>query len=92
MPAALRPLAAAGRRLLAARYLAVYRKLRPLDRTRLPYFEAAGCMRGLVRAGEARVGAGAAPSPLDASSFGERLAARFGRASGVPVTLPPPRG
>jgi aminoglycoside phosphotransferase (APT) family kinase protein len=92
MPAALRPLAAAGRRLVAARYLAVYRKLRPLDRTRLPYFEAAGCMRGLVRAGEARVGAGAAPSPLDTSSFGERLAARFGRASGVPVTLPPPRG
>ncbi|MFI5326563.1 MAG: phosphotransferase, partial [Candidatus Rokuibacteriota bacterium] len=51
MPAALRPLAAAARRLLAARYLAVYRKLRPLDRTRLPYFEAAGCLRGLVRAG-----------------------------------------
>lgn len=90
MPAALRPLAAAGRRLVAARYLAVYRKLRPLDRTRLPYFEAAGCMRGLVRAGEARVGEGVAPSPLDASSFGERLGARFGRASGVPVTLPPP--
>ncbi len=75
---------------MAARYLAVYRKLRPLDRTRLPYFEAAGCMRGLVRAGEARVAEGAPPSPLDASSFGERLAARFGRASGVPVTLPPP--
>jgi aminoglycoside phosphotransferase (APT) family kinase protein len=92
IPAALRPLVAAARRLLAVRYLAVYRKLRPLDRTRLPYFEAAGCMRGLVRAGEARVGAGAAPSPLDTSSFGERLAARFGRASGVPVTLPPPRG
>ena len=91
MPAALRPLAAAGRRLVAARYVAVYRKLRPLDRTRLPYFEAAGCMRGLVRAGEARVADGGTPSPLDASSFGERLAARFGRASGVPVTLPPPR-
>jgi len=91
MPAALRPLAAAARRLLAARYLAVYRRLRPLDRTRLPYFEAAGCMRGLVRAGEARVTEGTAPSPLDASSFGERLAARFGRASGVPVALPPPR-
>jgi hypothetical protein len=27
----------------------------------------------------------------DASSFGERLAARFGRASGVPVALPPSR-
>jgi len=91
VPTALRPLLAAGRRLLAARYLAVYRTLRPLDRTRLPYFEAAGCMRGLVRAGAARVAEGAAPSPLDASSFGERLAARFGRASGVPVALPPRR-
>jgi aminoglycoside phosphotransferase (APT) family kinase protein len=91
VPAALRPLAAAGRRLLAARYLAVYRKLRPLDRTRLPYFEAAGCMRGLVRTGEARLAESAAPNPLDVSSFGERLAARFGRASGVPVALPPRR-
>ena len=91
VPAALRPVVAAGRRLLAARYLAVYRALRPLDRTRLPYFEAAACMRGLVRAGAARVTAGAAPNPLDASSLGERLAARFARASGVPVTLPPTR-
>jgi len=91
MPVALRPLVAAGRRLLAARYVAVYRTLRPLDRTRLPYFEAAGCMRGLVRAGEARVAESAAPNPLDASSLGERLAARFARASGVKVALPPPR-
>ena len=91
VPVALRPLAAAGRRLLAARYLAVYRKLRPLDRTRLPYCEAAACMRGLVRAAEARVVEGAVPNPLDASSFGERLAARFARASDVPVALPPRR-
>jgi len=92
MPVALRPLVAAGRRLLAARYVAVYRRLRPLDRTRLPYFEAAGCMRGLVRAGEARGAESGAPNPLDASSLGDRLAARFARASGVPVALPPPRG
>jgi aminoglycoside phosphotransferase (APT) family kinase protein len=91
VPGAIRPLAAAGRRLLAARYLAVYRKLRALDRTRLPYFEAAACMRGLVRAGSARLMEGAAPNPLDTSSFGERLAACFGRASGVPVALPPRR-
>jgi aminoglycoside phosphotransferase (APT) family kinase protein len=91
VPGAIRPLAAAGRRLLAARYLAVYRKLRALDRTRLPYFEAAACMRGLVRAGSARLMEGAAPNPLDTSSFGERLAACFGRASGVPFALPPRR-
>jgi aminoglycoside phosphotransferase (APT) family kinase protein len=92
VPAGLRPLVAAGRRILVARYLAVYRKLRPLDRARLPYFEAAACMRGLVRTAEARVGGTAPTSPLDASSFGERLAARFARVSGVRVALPPRRG
>jgi aminoglycoside phosphotransferase (APT) family kinase protein len=91
VPVALRPLAAAGRRLVAARYVAVYRRLRPLDRTRLPYAEAAACMRGLVRAAEARVAGDATANPLDLSSYGERLAARFGRASGVPVALPPRR-
>lgn len=92
VPAPLRPVVAAARRILVARYLAVYRKLRPLDRTRLPYCEAAACMRGLVRAAEARVVGTAATNPLDASSFGERLAARFARVSGVPVALPPRRG
>jgi aminoglycoside phosphotransferase (APT) family kinase protein len=92
VPAPLRPVVAAARRILVARYLAVYRKLRPLDRTRLPYCEAAACMRGLVRAAEARVVEGAVPNPLDASSLGERLAARFARISGVPVALPPRRG
>jgi aminoglycoside phosphotransferase (APT) family kinase protein len=90
--AALRPLLAAGRRILVARYLAVYRKRRPLDRARLPYFEAAACMRGLVRVAAARAAGDTTLSPLDASSFGERLAARFGRVSGVRVTLPPRRG
>jgi aminoglycoside phosphotransferase (APT) family kinase protein len=89
--AALRPVVAAGRRLLVARYLAIYRRRRPLDRARLPYFEAAACMRGLVRAAEARAARGAA-NLLDASSFGERLAARFARVSGVAVALPPRRG
>jgi hypothetical protein len=90
VPAALRPLLAAGRRLLVALYLAVNRNRLALDRARLPYFEAAESMRRLVRVAAARIGEGATLSPLDASSFGERLAARFGRASGVPVTLPPP--
>jgi len=49
-------------------------------------------MRGLVRTAAARAAATAPMNPLDASSFGERLAARFARVSGVPVTLPPRRG
>ncbi|MEX2223934.1 MAG: phosphotransferase [Candidatus Rokuibacteriota bacterium] len=92
VPAALRPVVAALRRALALRYLAVYRRSRPLDPARLRYFEAAGCMRGLVRTAEARVAGAAAENPLDASSFGERLAARFARISGVPVPLPPRPG
>jgi aminoglycoside phosphotransferase (APT) family kinase protein len=90
VPAPLRPLVAALRALMTARYLAAYRRARGLDRNRLPYFEAAACMRGLVRAAEARVAGDR--NPLDASSFGARLAARFARVSGVAVSLPPWRG
>jgi aminoglycoside phosphotransferase (APT) family kinase protein len=87
VPAALRPLVAALRPIMTARYLARYRRARALDEWRLRYYEAGACMRGLVRAGEARVAGDA--NPLDASSLGARLAARFARVSGVPVALPP---
>ena len=87
---ALRPLLAGLRSILVARYLARYRRARRLDAGRLAYYEAAACMRALVRAGEARL-AGSS-NPLDTSSFGDRLAARFARATGVSVSLPPPRG
>ena len=87
LPAALRPFVAALRPVMVARYLARYRRARSLVASRLAYYEAAACMRGLVRAAEARVGG--ATTPLDASEFGECLAARFTRVSGVPVALPP---
>jgi aminoglycoside phosphotransferase (APT) family kinase protein len=90
VPAVMRPLVAALRPIMIARYLARYRRARALDAARLRYYEAAACMRGLVRAAEARVAG--ATNPLDTSPFGERLAARFARVSGVPVALPPPRG
>jgi aminoglycoside phosphotransferase (APT) family kinase protein len=88
VPAALRPLVAALRPIMAARYLARYRHARPLVASRLLYYEAAACMRGLVRVAGAR--AAGATNPLDVSRFGERLAARFTRVSGVPVALAPP--
>jgi len=88
--AALRPLVAGLRPIMTARYLARYRRARALDRGRLAYYEAGACMRGLVRAAEAR--RAGATNPLDTSAFGERLAARFARVSGVSVALPPPRG
>jgi aminoglycoside phosphotransferase (APT) family kinase protein len=90
--AAGRPLIALLRPIMVARYLAIYRRARSLDPARLRYYEAASCMRGLVRAAEVRVTPGAAPNPLDASSFADRLAARFARISGVAVALPPRLG
>jgi aminoglycoside phosphotransferase (APT) family kinase protein len=90
VPAALRPLVMVLRRIMVARYLSIYRRSVPLESGRLPYYEAASCMRGLVRAGEARV-AGGEMNPLDASPLGARLAGRFTRISGVRVTLPPLR-
>ena len=85
--AAWRPAVAALRALMTARYLAAYRRARGIDRDRLPYYEAAACMRGLVRAGHARLVGDR--NALDASSYGPRLAARFARVSGVAVSLPP---
>jgi aminoglycoside phosphotransferase (APT) family kinase protein len=90
VPAAARPLVAALRALMTTRYVAGYRRARGIDPDQLPYYEAAACMRGLVRAGHARLTGDR--NPLDASSYGPRLAARFARVSGVAVSLPPWRG
>ncbi len=94
VPAAARLLARMMRPVLLARHLAGYQRRRKLDRTTLAYYEAASCMRGLVRVAEARLGpAGGATAlnPLDASSFGERLAVRFARITGIGAALPPVR-
>src|SRR2546426_337662 len=90
VPPALRGLVEVARRILVARYLSLYRRRQPLDAARLAYYEALACMRGLVRTAEARL----APigesglNPLDASGFGEQLAARFARITGVMPRLP----
>src|SRR4029453_14710448 len=91
VPPALRGLVEIARRILSARYLRGYRRRQPLDASRLAYYEALACMRGLVRTAEARL----APTgesglnPLDASDFGERLGTRFTRLTGVTLKLPP---
>jgi hypothetical protein len=69
----------------------VGRRNRRLDLATLRYYEAASCMRGLVRVTEARLLSAkhfGALNPLDASSFGERLAARFAELAGVVPQLP----
>jgi aminoglycoside phosphotransferase (APT) family kinase protein len=91
MPAPLRWLARVGQPILAWRYLAGYRRRRPIARERLAYYEVAAALRALVRAGESRRRAAGAPppSPLDRSPFAARLAAHASRVCGVDVTLPP---
>src|SRR5207249_2199884 len=65
LAAPLRWLANAARPLLVGGYLRRYRRRRPLGRGKLAYYEAAACMKVLVRAGE-----------LHGASTGETTAAR----------------
>jgi aminoglycoside phosphotransferase (APT) family kinase protein len=90
VPGAVRWLIRGLRPVMVSRYLAGYRRRRPLDPGALAYYEALACMRQLARAYENRLRRGAGPlNPLDASSFGEALAARFHRITGTPATVPP---
>ena len=93
VPPALRGIVGIARRILVGRYVAGYRRRQPLHAGRLAYFEAFACMRGLVRTAEARLASGPDVSlnALDASTFGERLGARFARLTGVAPSLPYPR-
>src|SRR5262245_11122480 len=90
VPPSLRGLVGIARHVIVARYVRGYQRQRPLDAARLTYHESLACMRGLVRTAEARL----APigesglNPLDASVFGERLAGRFTRITGVVPSLP----
>lgn len=88
-PAAFRWLARVARPAMVKRYLAGYQRHRPLDPGALAYYEALCCMRQLLRVTENRLRSNAEPlNPLDASSFGERLATRFSRITGIASTLP----
>ena len=90
VPGPLRWLAAGAQRLLAARYLASYRRRRPLDPARLAYYEVATALRTLVRAGAVLAGGPGAPPPsaLDRSRYAARLLARARRITGLALSLP----
>ena len=90
VPGPRRWLAAGAQRLLAARYLAAYRRRRPVDAGRLAYYEVATALRALVRGGEARRRAAGAPLPtaLDRSPYCDRLLARAARITGLAPSLP----
>jgi len=91
LAAPLRWLAAAARPLLVRGYLRHYRRRRPLDRKKLAYYEAAACMKALVRAGELRGGVAGetAANVLFESAYTERVLNRFRALTGITPTLPP---
>jgi aminoglycoside phosphotransferase (APT) family kinase protein len=86
----LRWLAAAGQRVLAAQYLARYRRRRPVAPGRLAYYEVATALRALVRAAAVLAGVPGAPPPgaLDRSPYASRLLARAARITGLSPSLP----
>jgi aminoglycoside phosphotransferase (APT) family kinase protein len=88
LPAPVRWLARAWRPRMAERYVRGYRRQRDLDPAALAYYESLSCMRHLVRVVENRRRGGPL-NPLDASSFGGALAARFARLTGIRPSLPP---
>jgi aminoglycoside phosphotransferase (APT) family kinase protein len=85
-------LANAARPLLVSAYLRRYRRRRPLDRGKLEYYEAAACMKALVRAGELRgaPGEASAANPLFESAYTEHVRRHFLRITGITPSLPPP--
>ena len=92
LPAPLRWLLARARLVMVNRYLAGYRRRRPIDPRSLAYYEALSAMRALIRAAESRRrDEKGAANPLDASRFAETLVAHFSSISGIAPVLPPRR-
>jgi aminoglycoside phosphotransferase (APT) family kinase protein len=87
----LRWLANTARPMLVGSYLRHYRRRRPLGEDKLAYYEAAACMKALVRAGQLRgAPAGAtAASELFESAFTERVRRHFRTLTGITPVLPP---
>ncbi len=83
-------MASAARPLLVGSYLRHYRRRRPLDDKKLPYYEAAACMKVLVRAGQLRgASAGAtAANVLFDSAYTERVRRHFRALTGITPALP----
>ena len=86
----LRWLATAARPLLVGGYLRHYRRRRLVDREKLAYYEAAACMKALVRAGELRGGetGETAPNALFESTYTERVRRHFRALTGITPILP----
>jgi aminoglycoside phosphotransferase (APT) family kinase protein len=90
LAAPLRWLANAARPVLVGSYLRHYRRRRPLDVEKLAYYEAAACMKALVRAGQLRgaPASGTAASVLFESAYTERALRHFRALTGITPVLP----
>jgi aminoglycoside phosphotransferase (APT) family kinase protein len=84
VPAWLRPFAVTVRRLIASRYLAAYRRLRPVDDARLRYSTALACTMMLLEAAEAALDRRGHAWRDPAGAL--RLAARLRRITGIEVS------
>jgi aminoglycoside phosphotransferase (APT) family kinase protein len=88
VPTALRWLIQGLRPFMIRGYVHGYQRGRPLEPEALAYYEALSGMRQLVRTAENRLRPGPL-NPLDRSTFGETIAARFARLTGIRPGLPP---
>jgi len=90
LPAPLRRLASVARPLLVAGYRRRYGRRRELDPGKLSYYEAAACMKALVKAGELRLGPAGVnvPNPLFASAYPDRLVRHFQAITRITPELP----
>jgi aminoglycoside phosphotransferase (APT) family kinase protein len=94
VPALLKPIASAGRRLLTAAYLSEYRRRRALDPERLRFYEALRLMRFLLEEGAEQQAELAGRersskrSPWQAGAVQVQIAERFAALTGVRVGLP----
>jgi aminoglycoside phosphotransferase (APT) family kinase protein len=90
LPAPIRWLANAARPLLVEGYRRRYARRRPLNNAKLAYYEAAACMKALVRAAELRAAPGGDPAAnaLFESAFTERALTHFRALTGITSRLP----
>jgi aminoglycoside phosphotransferase (APT) family kinase protein len=90
LPAGVRWLATVARPLLVGSYRRRYGRHRELDQEKLQYYEAAACMKALVKAAELRRASSGSPeaNTLFASTFTDRVVEHFQRLTGITPILP----
>lgn len=93
VPSFLQGIAGIMGRNLARRYYAAYKKLRPVDDSRVRYYEAVRCLASLVWASEhrleAQAGVDLGPHPWAGKRESGRLIGHFRKITGITLEVPP---